>query len=142
MQLELPAPAESPRGGSDDGSRRRHGGRVAGKPTRRNAEGSRPRRASLAAPILAAAVGFLAGDALRPPDQQLSARAAIAAIDGYRAAVSPQVGKVVRCRFEPTCSAYGREAIARYGSPKGFLMAAGRVLRCHPWAKGGKDPVP
>ena len=144
MQLELPAPAESRRGGGEDESRRgrRRGGRVAEKPASRSAEGSRPRRASLAAPILAAAVGFLAGDALKPPDQQLSARAAIAAIDGYRAAVSPQVGKVVRCRFEPTCSAYGREAIARYGSPKGFLMTAGRILRCHPWAKGGKDPVP
>jgi len=142
MQLELPAPAESPRGGSDDDSRRGRRRRVAEEPARRSAEGTRPRRASLAAPILAAAVGFLAGDALRPPDQQLSARAAIAAIDGYRAAVSPQVGKVVRCRFEPTCSAYGREAIARYGSPKGFLMTAGRILRCHPWAKGGKDPVP
>ena len=135
MQLELPDPADSP-GGSGSGS-----------PPRGVAEGSdpdrsRPRRATLAAPILAAVLGFLAGDALRPPDEQLSARAAIAAIDGYRAAISPQMGRVVRCRFEPTCSAYGREAISRYGSPKGFVMAAGRILRCHPWAKGGKDPVP
>jgi putative membrane protein insertion efficiency factor len=66
------------------------------------------------------------------------------AIDGYRATVSPFLARtgVVRCRFEPTCSAYGREAIARYGSPKGVAMAAGRVLRCHPWTKGGFDPVP
>ena len=106
------------------------------------ADAPRARRATLAAPILAALAGFLVGDALRPPDAQISARAAVAAIDVYRAAVSPSMGRIVRCRFEPTCSAYGREAIARYGSPKGFVLAAGRILRCHPWAKGGKDPVP
>jgi uncharacterized protein len=100
------------------------------------------RRASRLAPVLAALIGFLVGDAFRPPDAQLSARAAVAAIDAYRAAVSPSVGRVVRCRFHPTCSAYGREAIARYGSPKGFVLTAGRILRCHPWAKGGSDPVP
>jgi putative membrane protein insertion efficiency factor len=49
---------------------------------------------------------------------------------------------LVRCRFEPTCSAYGREAISRYGSPRGFAMAAGRILRCNPWTPGGRDPVP
>ena len=64
----------------------------------------------------------------------------IALVRGYRLLLSPWVGNA--CRFEPTCSAYGREAIARYGSPRGFVLAAGRILRCHPWAKGGKDPVP
>jgi putative membrane protein insertion efficiency factor len=92
--------------------------------------------------VLAALIGFLVGDSFRPPESQLSARAAVAAIDAYRAAVSPSVGKVVRCRFQPTCSAYGREAIARYGSPKGFALTASRILRCNPWAKGGADPVP
>ncbi|HMF10351.1 MAG TPA: membrane protein insertion efficiency factor YidD, partial [Thermoanaerobaculia bacterium] len=48
----------------------------------------------------------------------------------------------VACRFQPTCSAYGREAIARYGIPRGAWLAAARVLRCHPFAKGGADPVP
>ncbi len=102
------------------------------------------RRASLTAPVLAAFLGFAAGDALRPVPEQLSTRLAVHAIDLYRATVSPLLGKsgIVRCRFEPTCSAYGREAIARYGSPRGFALAAGRVLRCNPWAKGGKDPVP
>ena len=109
---------------------------------RRRSPVARARRAPLLAPVLAALAGFLAGDALTPPEEQLTARAAIAAIDGYRAALSPAVGKVVRCRFQPTCSAYGREAIARYGNPKGFALAAGRILRCHPWAEGGSDPVP
>ena len=102
---------------------------------------SRPRRA---APILAALLGLAVGDALRPVPDQNGTRLALAAIDAYRATVSPLLARtgVVKCRFEPTCSAYGREAIARYGSPRGFGMAAGRILRCHPWAKGGYDPVP
>ncbi|HEY1435448.1 MAG TPA: membrane protein insertion efficiency factor YidD [Thermoanaerobaculia bacterium] len=101
-------------------------------------------RASRAGPILAALLGLAVGDAFRPPTDQVSARVAIGAIDLYRATVSPLLAEsgLVRCRFEPTCSAYGREAIARYGAPRGFALAAGRVLRCHPWATGGYDPVP
>lgn len=103
-----------------------------------------PRLRSLAAPVLAALLGFGIGDALRPADEQASARLALGAIDAYRTTVSPILANsgLVHCRFEPTCSAYGREAIARYGSPRGFVLATGRVLRCHPWAKGGVDPVP
>jgi uncharacterized protein len=101
-------------------------------------------RASLAAPILAACLGLAVGDALRPPPQQWSVRAAVAVIDAYRSAVSPTLAAsgLASCRFTPTCSAYGREAVLRYGSPRGFLMTAGRILRCHPWAAGGEDPVP
>ena len=101
-------------------------------------------RASLAAPVLAALLGFAVGDAYRPVPQQFGARLAVAAIDLYRSTVSPVLARsgIVRCRFEPTCSAYGREAIRRYGSPRGFALAAGRILRCHPWATGGRDPVP
>ncbi len=99
---------------------------------------------SLAGPILAAILGLVVGDSLRPASEQFGARLAVGAIDVYRATVSPAIGRsgLVQCRFEPTCSAYGREAIARYGFPRGFALAAGRVLRCHPWAKGGSDPVP
>lgn len=100
--------------------------------------------ASLAGPVLAALLGLAVGDAMRPAPNQFGARLAVHAIDLYRATVSPLLAKsgVVRCRFEPTCSAYGREAIARYGSPRGFVLTAGRILRCNPWAEGGKDPVP
>ncbi len=106
--------------------------------------GRRSARASLVPPILAALLGLLVGDALRPPDRQLTARLAVAAIDAYRSAVSPRLAAtgIVRCRFTPTCSAYGREAIARYGSPRGFALTLGRIVRCHPWARGGADPVP
>jgi len=45
------------------------------------------------------------------------------------------------CRYLPTCSEYAMEAIERYGALRGGAMAAWRVLRCHPFAKGGYDPV-
>jgi putative membrane protein insertion efficiency factor len=106
---------------------------------------ARPERIRAVAPLLLAAfVGFAAGDSLRPASEQAMARLAIAAIDIYRASVSPLLASTrwITCRFEPTCSAYGREAIQRYGLPKGAVMAAGRILRCHPFARGGYDPVP
>lgn len=46
------------------------------------------------------------------------------------------------CRYYPTCSHYGYQAIYRYGVLKGGLMATWRVLRCNPFSKGGYDPVP
>jgi putative membrane protein insertion efficiency factor len=97
-----------------------------------------------AAILLAALIGFGTGDAFRPPGDQLSAKAGVAAIDAYRATVGFLLDRsgIVRCRFEPTCSAYGREAINRYGSPRGFVLTARRILRCHPFARGGPDPVP
>jgi uncharacterized protein len=46
------------------------------------------------------------------------------------------------CRFYPSCSRYGFEAIRKYGAIKGSLMAGWRVLRCNPFTPGGYDPVP
>ncbi len=46
------------------------------------------------------------------------------------------------CRFEPSCSQYGYEAIARYGIVRGGWLALKRVCRCHPFNPGGYDPVP
>jgi putative membrane protein insertion efficiency factor len=45
------------------------------------------------------------------------------------------------CRYLPTCSEYAMEAVERYGALRGGAMAAWRVARCHPFAKGGLDPV-
>ena len=45
------------------------------------------------------------------------------------------------CRYLPTCSEYAMEAVERYGALRGGLKAAARVLRCHPFARGGFDPV-
>ena len=46
------------------------------------------------------------------------------------------------CRFEPSCSAYAAEAVARHGALKGSFLAAHRLCRCGPWTDGGYDPVP
>ena len=46
------------------------------------------------------------------------------------------------CIYVPTCSEYAAEAIEKYGSIKGTFLATKRLLRCHPFAKGGYDPVP
>jgi len=45
------------------------------------------------------------------------------------------------CRFTPSCSEYGVQAITKYGVLKGSLLTSWRVLRCNPWSKGGYDPL-
>ncbi|MFT4058225.1 MAG: membrane protein insertion efficiency factor YidD [Legionella sp.] len=45
------------------------------------------------------------------------------------------------CRYYPSCSYYAESAITQYGITKGLWMAIKRLLRCHPWAQGGYDPV-
>jgi putative membrane protein insertion efficiency factor len=46
------------------------------------------------------------------------------------------------CRYDPSCSAYAAEAVARHGAFRGSLLAAHRLCRCGPWGSGGYDPVP
>jgi hypothetical protein len=58
---------------------------------------------------------------------------------GYKWAISPML--LPACRYVPTCSEYATEAVNRHGVVRGSLMAIWRVLRCHPLAKGGLDPV-
>jgi putative membrane protein insertion efficiency factor len=70
----------------------------------------------------------------------LPRRALIALVRGYRFALKPWLGNA--CRFEPSCSAYALQALERHGALAGGALSAGRLLRCHPWCKGGIDPVP
>ncbi|MDZ7664175.1 MAG: membrane protein insertion efficiency factor YidD [Desulfotignum sp.] len=58
----------------------------------------------------------------------------------YQFFISPLTGQ--HCRFYPSCSAYAVEAVQKHGSLKGSLLAAKRILRCHPFHAGGFDPVP
>jgi uncharacterized protein len=57
----------------------------------------------------------------------------------YKWALSPLLPPA--CRYVPSCSEYALEAVDRYGAVRGGLMAFWRLLRCHPFAKGGYDPV-
>ena len=66
-------------------------------------------------------------------------------LNAYRRWISPLLHSVSgvsgACRFQPTCSEYAIEAVERYGVLRGGLLSTWRVLRCHPLAKGGYDPV-
>jgi putative membrane protein insertion efficiency factor len=82
------------------------------------------------------AISRLGGAGARPRTE----RAVIAAIRGYRR-VSPRLP--TRCRYTPTCSAYGLEAVQRHGARTGLLLTAARLRRCRPGvAFGTLDPVP
>ncbi|ASF39570.1 membrane protein insertion efficiency factor YidD [Halobacillus halophilus] len=64
----------------------------------------------------------------------------IGLINFYRKGISPFFPP--SCRFQPTCSEYGLEAFKRFGFFKGAYLTIKRILKCHPFHKGGFDPVP
>lgn len=72
--------------------------------------------------------------------QETMRKLLIALIRGYQLIISPHLGQC--CRFHPSCSCYATEAVQRHGALRGSVMAARRVLRCHPFHDGGYDPVP
>mgnify|MGYP003590358126 FL=1 len=57
----------------------------------------------------------------------------------YQKAISPVLGR--RCRFYPTCSEYTKQAVEKYGALKGLYLGLFRILKCHPFHKGGYDPL-
>lgn len=67
-------------------------------------------------------------------------RALLALIRAYQYLLSPWVGG--GCRYWPTCSEYAREAVELHGALKGGWMMVARLARCHPYGRGGVDPVP
>lgn len=64
----------------------------------------------------------------------------IALVRAYQLMISPYFP--TSCRYYPTCSQYAIDALKTHGFFKGTGLAVWRVLRCHPWAEGGEDPVP
>lgn len=75
-----------------------------------------------------------------PARAPLTAWPFIALIKLYQFTLSPLLGR--QCRFHPTCSWYGLEAYRRFGAAKGTRLTMRRLARCHPFSKGGYDPVP
>jgi putative membrane protein insertion efficiency factor len=69
-----------------------------------------------------------------------AARALMALVRAYRLLLSPWLGS--QCRFTPTCSIYALQALQAHGAAGGSYLAARRVVRCHPWCRGGLDEVP
>ncbi len=103
------------------------------------------RKVSLPAAILLGAATLLGGvaahDAAVPREGEVSTRAAIRAIEGYRAWISPRLEGRVRCRFRPTCSVYGLESVRKFGALRGGWKAAKRIARCTPMTPMGTlDP--
>ena len=60
-------------------------------------------------------------------------------IRGYKFLISPLMGD--SCRYLPTCSEYSIEALKEFGFIKGVYFSVKRILSCHPWSKGGFDPI-
>ena len=61
-------------------------------------------------------------------------------VRGYRYFISPLLGD--HCRFTPSCSEYAISALEKHGAVAGAWLSVKRIARCHPWHRGGTDPVP
>lgn len=72
--------------------------------------------------------------------KKLLLKAMISMISGYRAFLSPLLPPA--CRFYPTCSEYATGALQKHGPAKGLVLTLRRISKCHPYNRGGYDPVP
>jgi len=70
----------------------------------------------------------------------IATSALVLLVRAYQRAISPLFP--ASCRYVPSCSEYAAEALKRHGVVRGLWYAALRIVRCHPWAAGGEDPVP
>ena len=74
------------------------------------------------------------------PLTALPQRILLSLVRGYRLLLSPWLGS--SCRFEPSCSAYALQALQQHGAASGGYLTLHRIARCHPFCRGGHDPVP
>jgi putative membrane protein insertion efficiency factor len=77
---------------------------------------------------------------MRPMRSNPVTEALVGAIRIYKRCISPLMP--ARCRFVPSCSSYAIEALREHGLGRGSWLTVARVLRCHPFARSGFDPVP
>ena len=70
----------------------------------------------------------------------IARRFVMGVLSAYKRFVSPLLPPA--CRFQPTCSEYAREAVELHGVGRGLWLGVLRLARCHPWSRGGFDPVP
>ena len=82
----------------------------------------------------------MSGPLADPLSPGLTVRVMLILIRVYRLVLSPVLPAA--CRYAPSCSTFAAEAIARHGALAGGVLAARRLMRCHPWSAGGYDPVP
>ncbi|MDT9002339.1 membrane protein insertion efficiency factor YidD [Paucibacter sp. APW11] len=73
-------------------------------------------------------------------DRTLAQRLLMGLVRGYQLLLSPWLA--TGCRYQPSCSGYAMQALARHGACAGTYLAAARILRCNPFCRGGHDPVP
>jgi len=71
--------------------------------------------------------------------KELLTNLVIGLIKTYKYLISPLLGN--NCRYLPTCSDYTKESIIKFGLIIGIWLGLKRIIRCHPWAKGGYDPI-
>lgn len=76
---------------------------------------------------------------MRSSSHSLAAAFCLLLVRSYQLCISPLFPPC--CRYLPTCSEYASQAVSRHGALRGSLLAVRRILRCHPFAAGGYDPV-
>jgi len=94
--------------------------------------------------VLVGLLGILTAlDGFRAPQQQLTARFYLSALDMYQRYGREALNGTIRCRYNPTCSEYSREAVERFGIARGLSMTWARIRSCTTDVKPGTiDPVP